>query len=150
MSDQPAQQLARFAGRWRMEGQGHDNPFVPAASWRADDDIEWLEGGHYLIRRFQGKMGDQDVACIEILGHKEGRYFAHTYYNDGNFHDWTLSEREGTWLFESTQAAPDGRSLKVRCTTTFTDAGRTRLGRWEWSEDGAKWSLFLEARATRV
>jgi hypothetical protein len=150
MSEQPAQQLARFAGRWLMEGQGHESPFVPAASWRATDDIEWLEGGQYLVRRFHGKMGEQEVACIEILGHKDGQYFAHTYYNDGNFHEWQITERDGAWIFDSTQKGQDGRPRKVRCTTTFTDAGRTRLGHWEWSEDGEQWSVFLEAKATRV
>jgi ketosteroid isomerase-like protein len=42
------------------------------------------------------------------------------------------------------------KSLKVRCTTVFSDAGKTMTGKWEYSSDGSKWQTFWDVRATKA
>lgn len=58
-----------FVGKWNMEGQQYDGPVGPAAKITAVDTYEWLTGGFFLVHRCEGRVGDSEAACIEIISH---------------------------------------------------------------------------------
>jgi hypothetical protein len=54
--------------------------------------------------------------------------------------DWQSHERNGTWT-STGDWQMQGKSVKVRCTTAFSDTGHT-TSKWEQSSDGSSWETF--------
>jgi hypothetical protein len=140
-----------FVGKWKMEGRQYESPFGPAAKLTAVETYEWLPGGFFLVHHFEGRMDDQEMACIEIIGHDASSqsYPFHSFYNDGKTNEWQARERDGVWILTGDWQTTD-KASKVRCTTVFSDAGNTRTGKWERSSDGSQWQTFWDVEATKI
>jgi hypothetical protein len=138
--------LDAFVGQWKKEGRAHDGPFGPAAQIQAMETFEWLPGGAFLIHRLEGRVGDQKIACIEIIGHEPSHddCAAHTFYSDGRHTVWRVRERDGVWTW--TTAGP----LQVRCTSVFGNGGNAMTGTWEYSSDGSIWHVFWDTTLLKV
>lgn len=143
--------LGVFVGTWQTEGQQHAGAVGPAAKISAKESYEWLSGERFLVHRFDGRVGDHDASCIEILGFdaESGRYPVHTFYNNGATHEWTYREHEGAWILTGEWPQGEG-SMHVRCTVRFGADGDTMTGKWEHSSDGASWKTFWDVRGTRT
>jgi hypothetical protein len=61
------QLLHVFVGTWTAEGQQYEGPIGPAASISALETYDWLTGEAFLVHRFEGRVGDGEAACIEII-----------------------------------------------------------------------------------
>jgi hypothetical protein len=146
-----SKRLNVFVGAWKAEGQQHQGPIGPAAKITAVETFEWLAGELFLVHRFDGRVGEGEAACIEIIGHdaESQSYPTHTYYNNGIVHDWQSQERDGIWTL-SGEWQMAGKAMKVRCTTVFSDGGDTRTAKWEISRDGASWQTFWDVTATKA
>jgi hypothetical protein len=134
-----------------MEGQQFAGPNTPAASISALQTYEWLPGGQFLVHRFDGQIGDAQAACAEVIGFDPDRgcYRAHTFYNNGQMNVWDIEYRNDRWLARGDWNA-GARPLKVRCTTTFVDNGKTMKSKWEHSTDGLQWQAFWDVSATKM
>jgi hypothetical protein len=143
--------LLPLVGKWHTEGEQLEGPLGPAAPFVAVETFEWLDGGHFLVHRMDGRFGKQPAACVEILGKDSQGLFAQTFYNDGNVNRWHVAEQSREQLV-MTGEWPSGSEtpFKVRCTMSFVEAGNVLQETWEQSRDGADWQVFLEARATRA
>jgi hypothetical protein len=88
-----------FVGKWNMEGQQYGGLIGPATKITAVETYEWLTGGFFLVHRFEGLVGDQDAACIEIIGHDASSqsYPRRSFYSDGKTNEWQGRKRDGTW-----------------------------------------------------
>jgi hypothetical protein len=119
-------------------GQQRDGPVGPAAKIRAVETYQWLPGEFFLIHRFEGHVGDSAAGCIEIIGYDAQiqSYSTHTFYNNGLANQWQSHERDGTWTLAGDWQM-QGKSVKVRCTTAFSDAGHTMTSKWEQSSEGS-------------
>ena len=68
--DPALRRLDRFVGTWEVRGRTLDVE---------DDNVsgrlafEWLPGGFFLIHRVDGRMGDDAVQAIEIIGYDASR-----------------------------------------------------------------------------
>jgi hypothetical protein len=144
------QRLDVFHGTWSAEGKQYESSFGPAAKLTAVDTYEWLQGGLFLVHRFQGRSGDADMACVEIIGvdPSGSGYRMHAFYNDGRINQWQLNERDGSWTISGTWDAA-GPPVHVRCTIVFKDSGNTRTGKWERSSNGSDWTTFLDVAAKK-
>lgn len=140
-----------FVGKWNMEGQQYEGLIGPAAKITAVNSYEWLTGGFFLVHRFDGRVGDGEAACIEIIGRDASSqsYPTHSLYNNGITNEWQARERDGIWTLTGEWQMAD-KSLKVRCTTVFNDDGNTMKGKWEHSSDGSTWQTFWDVEATRA
>ena len=143
-------ELEPFVGRWKMTGHAYESPFGSETDVSADELFEWLTGGRFLIHRLQGRLGDDEMACIEILGRTgNGRAFtAHTFYNDGSSNTWHLEDLGGTWTLTG-EWPREGNVLAVRCTIMFADRTHRRAT-WEYSADRSTWKVFWLTEATRI
>ena len=59
----------------------------------------------------------------------------------------------GTWHTEGQQCeGPQmpGKSVKVRCTTAFSDAGKTMRSKWEQSSDASSWATFWDVKPSKA
>lgn len=144
--------LLPLVGKWHTEGAQLEGPLGPAAPFVAVETFEWLDGGHFLIHRVDGRFGKQPTACLEIVGKDASGLFAQTFYNDGNVNTWRIEPKPGSQLVMSGEwpAGSSPEPFKVRYTMSFIDAGNTLDGKWEQSRDGAEWQTFLESRATKA
>jgi hypothetical protein len=145
------QRLNVFAGTWHTEGQQCEGPIGPAANIRAVETYEWLPGEFFLVHRFEGRVGDGEAGCIEIIGYdaQSRSYPTHTFYNNGLANEWQSHERDGSWTLAGDWQMP-GKSVKVRCTTVFSDAGNTMRSKWEQSSDGSSWETFWDVKASKA
>jgi len=143
--------LRPVVGKWHTEGQQLEGPFGPASSFVAVEIFEWLEGGHFLVHRLDGKLGQRPAACIEIFGlNGAGELFAQTYYNDGNTNTWRLEAEGHALVLSGSWSKDSGPTYRLRYTATVVDEGNTLEGKWEHSLDGESWSTFMESRATKA
>ena len=143
--------LLPLVGKWHTEGAQLEGPLGPGAPFAAVETFEWLDGGHFLVHRMDGRFGKQPAACIEVLGKDQQGLFAQSFYNDGNVNRWHIAEQGGQRLV-MTGEWPSGSAspFKVRYTMRFVEAGNVLEGKWEQSRADGAWQLFLEARATRA
>ncbi len=143
--------LEPLVGKWHTEGQQHEGPLGPASPFVAVETYEWLDGGHFLIHRLEGRFGRQPAACVEILGKKDdGKLFAETFYNDGNTNSWTWAEVDHAIVLSGTWSKGAGQPHQIRLTLRFVEAGNTLEGKWEQSSDSDAWHTFMETRATKA
>lgn len=142
--------LNPLVGKWHTEGQQYAGPFGPASPFVAVETFEWLDGGHFLIHRLEGKFGRTASACVEIFGRDAQGLFAQAFYNDGNAQSWRVTGIDkGVLLTGSWSKAPN-ETCQVRYTARVIEEGNTIAGTWEHSPDGASWQPFLELRSTKA
>lgn len=146
-----SQDLALFVGDWNLEGEQFEGTFGHADRITAREHFEWLIGGHFLVHRLEGKLGDEKIACMEMIerdptpaGHR-----MQTFYSDGHSQRWTLAPRYGQWILSSDWPAADGSPRKVRCISHFDDDGKTRVATWETSPDGQRWETFCRVTSRK-
>lgn len=142
--------LLPLVGKWHTEGAQLEGPLGPAAPFVAVETFEWLDGGHFLVHRLDGRFGRQPAACIEIMGKNDAGLFAQTFYNDGNVNTWRIEEQGKVLIMRGEWPSGSAEPFKVRYSMSFVDAGNTLEGKWEQSRDGEIWHTFLEARATKA
>ena len=69
------QLLNIFVGKWPTEGlsygsgQSKENPYDSSVRWLGEESYEWLPGGFFLIRHFNGQIGDIPISGIETIGY---------------------------------------------------------------------------------
>ena len=139
-----------FIGTWLLEGEQLDTEIGPASPVEALETFEWLTGGHFVVHRFEGRVGEEPAACIEVIGYDaaRGEHPARTFYNDGRTADWRLRETGDTWTLTGEWSGPSG-PMTVRCTTNFADGGCARTSKWEYAKPGGEWTTFWDVRATK-
>lgn len=149
--DAHRESLAAFVGKWHMEGQQLAGLTGRAAPISALQTYEWLPGEQVLVHRFDGHIGDSAAACVEVIAFDAERrcYRAHTFYNNGQMNVWDISHRDDQWIMLGDWNA-DGRTLKVRCTTSFADEGKTMKSQWEHSSDRSTWQTFWDVAARKI
>lgn len=151
MPDAALGKLDVFVGDWITEGHQHEGFAGPAAKIVAAESFEWVKGGFFLIHRFDGRVGEGDAACIEIIGYdpQADVYPVHTYYSTGVASDWEYRERGGVWTLTGGWNM-GGKAMQVRATVMFSNGGRTMAGTWEHSPDGSEWQAFWDVSSTKA
>jgi hypothetical protein len=78
------QRLTVFVGTWNRDGLQCEGPVGPAAKIRAVETYEWLPGEFFLVHRFEGRVGEGEAGCIEIIGYdaQSQNYPTHTFYSN--------------------------------------------------------------------
>ena len=135
--------LQRFVGRWRTEGEILGGPPGASARLQATDSYEWLPGGYFLLHRVEGRLGDEPVQTLEVIGYDAERhtYFSHAFDDRGNARTYTagLSD-DGTWSIVGSSE---------RFTGSFSADGTALVGTWERLADGGEWARWMTIRLTK-
>src|SRR5436190_5572558 len=84
------ERLDVFLGVWRTTGHQYASEFGPAARVDALETYEWLTGGRFLVHNLKGRLGEAEMACIEVVEYDPSGecYRTHTFYNDGRSAEW--------------------------------------------------------------
>ena len=128
-----------------------DSPFGPTAQSRTTQRYEWLPGRQFLIHRLDGRLGEHQIACVEIIGYEDstGHFPVHAYYNNGLEHNWEASMDVDTWTVSGAWEI-DGRRHEICCVIGFTDDGNAIDSTWKYRQDATVWAPFWHSRLIRV
>jgi hypothetical protein len=142
--------LGVFIGAWHTEGRQLDGLVGAEARISAVDTFEWLTGCRFVVHRFEGRVGDAEAACIEVIGHDPARnvFPAHTFYNNGVVNRWEYDNDGATWSLAGDFEIA-GERRPVRCTMRLDERATTMTARWEYLHDGAWWA-FWETESKKV
>jgi len=142
--------LEVFVGKWREEGQASESPFGPAAKVTSNHTWEWLPGEKFLIHRIEGRLGENEMACIEIIGPDTSsqNFSVHSFYNDGSQNIWQLGGSQDGWTLTG-DWKKDNETTRVRCAIGFADSGNTMTVKWEYSSGGSPWGVFWDTQLKR-
>jgi hypothetical protein len=132
-----------FIGRWLTEGETVATPEAPSVRIFASDVYQWAPGGQFIVHPAYGRIGEQDVGGIEVIGYDSASDQFRTHYFDhaGNEITETLTFRDGAWTWQATHH---------RCKGVFTDSGRTLTAHHERSDDGKRWSRSMVVTLRKV
>lgn len=125
--------LDALAGAWQIEVA---HPLVPTPITGGRVTFEWLEGG-FLVQR--ADPGNPDFpSSVAVIGGDDttGRYVMQYFDSRGISRIYEMSLGDGVWRLW--REAP---GFSQRFTGAFADGGKTIMGRWEKSSDGATWEL---------
>jgi hypothetical protein len=152
------QRLGALVGRWRSEG--HIVGEAPV-SIKGTDVYEWLPGGFFLVHHVDVMIGEQPVQAIEIIGEYDpttDSFTARAYDNQGNVTIMRARvDDQGVWTFTgggdiapAAQPTSATGSGAVRSTLTVSPDGRRMAAKWERSDDGTTWQLWMDMTFTRM
>ncbi len=136
-----------FVGTWNTEGTilaDAAHPSATTAKLTAVDTYEWLPGGFFLIHHVDGRMGEDEVHAIEIIGYDASRqaYRTRSFDNQGNTGTYEATLRGATWRI---------RGERERFTGELGDDGGSLTGQWERrSTDGTRWVPWMDIRLTKA
>lgn len=128
-------------GKWINEGHTVATAEVPSLPILTSDVYEWAPGGFFVVHSAYGKIGENGVGGVEIIGIDGGGYRSTLYDSFGNVHTSRM-EVDGEvirWLGERT-----------RCTATITDDGSTQVAHHEASADGTTWAPSMEVTLRKI
>jgi hypothetical protein len=136
--------LATFVGSWSTAGVVRGDSDDPPVTFQATDTYEWLDGGFFLVHRWDARMPDGSTKGIEIIGYDAANktYPMHSFDNQGNRSVMQGRVDGDTWRFT-------GES--VRFTGGFRDGGKTFAGVWEQrSSKDAPWQPWMDVELTKT
>ena len=128
-------------GKWINEGHTVATAEVPSLPIVTSDVYEWAPGGFFVVHSAYGKIGENRVGGVEIIGVDGDGYRSTLYDSFGNVHSSRM-EVDGEvirWLGERT-----------RCTATITDDGSAQVARHEASANGETWAPSMEVTLRKI
>jgi hypothetical protein len=137
------EQLNPFVGVWKTEGEMKAGPNAQV-KFTAVDTYEWLDGGHFLVHRFDADMPDGKVQGIEVIGYNRETksYPMHSFDNSGKVSLMQARLEQDTWTFE-------GESIRFR--GGFQNGGKVFAGLWELrSGEGAAWQPLMQVSLMKI
>ena len=138
------QPLAACVGRWINLGETVATPEAPGVSITTSDVYEWAPGGFFILHTAYGKMGDDDVGAIELIGYDPATetYRTHLFDSQGNVAGEELTIKGRVWTYR-------GESTRARA--EFSEDGEVQVVQHERSDDGgASWVPVMEVTLRRV
>jgi Protein of unknown function (DUF1579) len=142
------QLLNVFVGKWPTEGlsygsgQSKENPYDSSVRWLGEETYEWLPGGFFLLRHFNGQIGHIPMSGIEVIGYDAASqtYPSQMFDSYGRIHLAQRSVRDGIWSYTGTEYC---------ATYTFRNNGNNMATHWEWL-DGDDWSVLCDSEETKA
>jgi len=140
--DPALKKLDRLVGRWRFFGDA-----------KGAAQFEWMEGGFFLVQRFDFRMGKRRLRGVEYIGFDEDTKTLRSHLMDSSGHNFTYTwdikdDRVTTWF-------GDRGSHNFYTGKLSKDGGIVR-GRWQWPEgDGSiggyelNWRRLTTTRGAR-
>lgn len=143
--------LGYFVGTWKTEGDMKENAFgMPPGKFTSTDKCEWFTGGWQVVCHTTGKSSMGAMHGIGILSYNnEDKVY--TYYGIDNMGmaEQSKGKVDGdNWVYTADEKV-GGKSFKGRYSMT-TSSPDSYTFKYETSDDGQKWTLVMEGKATKA
>jgi hypothetical protein len=133
------ERLEALVGEWTLQA---------GPPWPGEGGVsfEWLDGFPLLIERSHVDVPEapDGVAVIGCDGMSDTYYQLYTDDRDVQ-RIYQMSLGDGVWKLWR-----DGEPFSQRFTGTFSEDGKTIVGRWEAAEDGKTWKTDFDLTYTKV
>ena len=141
--DPALKHLEVFVGKWNTEGETTDDQSGAVKKITGTSTTEWMDGGFFLIQRWDVRIGGEKNTGFEIIGYDTSSkaYISHYYHSIGLSQEYQLTVQGNTWRYKSDSE---------RCKLVVSDDGNTLSAKWEKLNDDSKWVSFCEMKATRA
>ena len=92
--------LGVFLGRWHTTGEVAATASTPVAKVDSIDTYEWYPGEFFLVHHADGRVGDDVIKSIEIMGYDAERqsYFAPFFDSTGGFGTEEIRLMQNIWM----------------------------------------------------
>jgi len=138
-----------FAGSWTLEGDMKPTAMGPGGKMTESEKCEWMDGGFFLVCHTDFKTTMGNGSGISVLGYSaEEKGYTYREFNSwGEFEDSKGSVEGDTWTWTSDEKM-GAMTMKGRFTMKVTSPTSYNFT-FEMSEDGAKWTMVLDGKATK-
>ena len=145
------QRLNAFVGNWTFQGEIKPGPMGPGGKLTGTDRIQWMPGGFFVERRFEGKSPAGEMRGLEIMGYDAAKKaYTYNYFDSmGMMGTGTFTISGSTWNATGT-GNMGGQILQERCALTFGAGNATLNVKCEISTDGKTWNPMVEGTATKA
>jgi len=133
--------LEVLIGNWRNDLEFKNNPENKGTG---SITYEWLEGGFFLIHRFDQiftKEGSHKGISIISYDKESQSCVSHFFDNQGNKREYKVSIQNDIFKFTGPWE---------RYTGEFSEDKNTITGTWEYSKDSVNWQYLCYAKQTRL
>lgn len=145
-SNPALERLSVFLGEWDIEITSMSFEADKTAVVRGRASFEWIEGGAFLLERFEVPNTDFPRG-ISIIGPDDAAETYGMLYFDsrGVSRIYQMSFSAEVWKLWR-----DFPGFSQRFTGTLNEGRSTITARWEKSDDGANWELDFKLTYTKV
>jgi hypothetical protein len=146
------EQLGYFVGDWITEGVIQPGPWGDGGNFSWTESTHWMTGNFFVIGHWDFQMpaslgGDGEE--IFIMGYDSlAAVYTFDAFSSQGLHQVSKGKLEGdtwTWLSEGTQS---GHPVQQRMTMQMHSPTTYTL-KFEISNDGSNWALFMQGTATK-
>jgi Protein of unknown function (DUF1579) len=144
------QKLAAFIGNWTFDGEAKSGPMGKGGKVTGSERIQWLPGGFFIERRFEGKVPWGEMKGLEIIGYDSAQkvYTYAAFDNMGSTGSGTMTVSGNTWNVTG-RTSMSGKSIQERCTLTLVNGGKSLHIKCDSSTEGTTWTPSFEGKATK-
>jgi len=142
--------LDYFTGHWVSEGDVKPGPMGPGGKFHADDHMDWMDGGYFLVLHSKfsgGGMGDGTSTAYMGWDPNDKVYTYDEFNSMGEavHSKATVDGDTWTWVNEmkmGPQTIKGRFTMKILSPTSY---GYT----FEMSSDGTTWRLIMDGKETK-
>ena len=139
-----------LAGNWSMEGELKPGPMGPGAKMTGTDQIEWMEGGYFLVwhSKFSGgTMGN--VSATAFMGYNTNdKVYTYDDFNsmgEAEHSNGTVDGDTWTWMSDIKMGPTTVKGryvMKVLSPTAYSF-------KFDVSQDGTTWTTVMDGKNTK-
>ena len=141
--------LDMFAGSWTLDGDVKPSPMGPGGKVTETEKCDWMEGNFFLVCQIDYKsatMGNGSGASYMGYSNDDKAYTYREFNSWGEFTDAKGSVEGDTWTWTSDEKM-GGMTTKSRFTMKISPTSYNFS--YETSQDGTKWTLIMDGKATK-
>lgn len=130
--------------------QERSQPLRQPLPYKVDsiDIYEWYPGEFFLVHHADGKVGEDAIKSIEIMGYdpEPQCYFAPFFDSIGGSGTEEIPLDGDTWIWRGSNVIG---VKEHRCFAVVSDDGKIVRARHEKSDDGQNWTLWMDVTLTK-
>ncbi len=144
------QRLGWLVGKWRLEGEVKENPFVSAGKMEASLDCQWFSGGTGLLCVYDLAFSDARMQEVSFYGYdpEAKSYWCYDTDSTGMSSLGTVAIDGKSWTHVFGYKM-NGKPVKMRL-VLFDLTPTSCSWKNEFSLAGGPWTLFQEGKASKV
>jgi hypothetical protein len=139
-----------FAGSWTLDGDLKASSMGPAGKMNETEKCEWMDGDFFLVCHADAKTTMGNGIAVSFMGYSTDDK-AYTYREFNSYGEFTESKGSldgDTWTWTGDDKM-GGMVIKGKFIMKMTSPTSYDFT-YEMSQDGTKWTLIMDGKATKA